>query len=731
VKTLLQPAAIALACVALPAAAEALEGRVIDARTRQPIAGAEVTIAGLMGSVKTDADGRFTWRPDPTPPFLIVVILPDGRVGRPIEVRSLDPAAILTVPVQAAVTEEVTVTSGVAPSIDATPGAAMTMLTSRELQQRAPANLMQAVENVPGVNAVSEGQAAVPAVRGLARGRTLILIDGSRVTSERRVGPSATFMDPSVAESVDVARGPGSVAYGSDAFGGVISVRTKRPAYVGTTVTGAGTIGTGIPDRRGEFTLSHGFGSGGVIVSAHARAQEDYDGPDGPVLNSGASDYGVLARAERRAGAGTVAASWQSDFGREIERPRNNSDAIRFYYPFDDSHRFNVSYERPGVPGLGSVRVAGFLGATSQRTDQDRAPTPTRARDIVRADISATDFQFRATAERPTGVARMEFGADINGRAGLEAHDILIQYDLAGSVVSTADNLSIESARRTDTGLFVQGHLPLSRLFNLAGGARADWVVNVNEGGYFGDRTVSNGAMAGFAALTAGPFQHLTLSAQIARGFRDPTLSDRFYRGPTGRGFITGNPDLEPETSLQLDLGARYATSRLRLAGYAYHYDIKHLIERYPVDQDSFAFRNRGEAEIRGVEIEMQADLGGGYSLEAGAQVSRGRAEDDGAALDDISPDTLSLVLRKSFGVRASVYARLANYADDDRPGPSEVWAPGHTNLDVGATWFAHRRLEVRGAVRNLLNQEYYASPDPRFVLAPGVNGFVTIQVKF
>jgi len=59
------------------------------------------------------------------------------------------------------------------------------------------------------------------------------------------------------------------------------------------------------------------------------------------------------------------------------------------------------------------------------------------------------------------------------------------------------------------------------------------------------------------------------------------------------------------------------------------------------------------------------------------------------------------------------------------------VWAPGHTNLDLGATWFASKHVEVRGAIRNLLNQEYYASPDPRFVLAPGLNGFVTLQVKF
>ena len=43
------------------------------------------------------------------------------------------------------------------------------------------------------------------------------------------------------------------------------------------------------------------------------------------------------------------------------------------------------------------------------------------------------------------------------------------------------------------------------------------------------------------------------MTAQVARGFRDPILSDRFYRGPVGRGFIEGNPDLKPETSLQFD----------------------------------------------------------------------------------------------------------------------------------------------------------------------------------
>ena len=44
-------------------------------------------------------------------------------------------------------------------------------------------------------------------------------------------------------------------------------------------------------------------------------------------------------------GGGLLSAGWQSDFGRDIERPRNNSRTVRFYYPTEDSHRLTVGYD--------------------------------------------------------------------------------------------------------------------------------------------------------------------------------------------------------------------------------------------------------------------------------------------------------------------------------------------------------------------------------------------------
>jgi outer membrane receptor protein involved in Fe transport len=206
-----------------------LEGRVVRRDGGAPVPDAEVSIVGRPGSVRTDGEGQFVWTPAPAPPFDVLVMLPGGHFVPVIRVLAL-PAGPLSLEVAWTLSEEITVTGGVASGLESAPANGITTIDARDIGARAPANLTQAVENIAGVSTVSEGQAGVPALRGLARGRTLVLIDGARVTAERRVGPSATFLDPSAVASVEVSRGPGSVAYGSDAFGGVLHVRTRRAA---------------------------------------------------------------------------------------------------------------------------------------------------------------------------------------------------------------------------------------------------------------------------------------------------------------------------------------------------------------------------------------------------------------------------------------------------------------------------------------------------------------------
>lgn len=721
---------LALAIVLfLAAPAFAWEARIVTTDGR-PVAGAVISILGRPGEAVTDADGRFTWQPDPAPPFEILVIQSNGTYMKPVVVEALGEGP-QTITVESLLSEAVTVT-GSAPGIESTPAAGTTTLSGREVDVRQPTNLMQAIENVAGVNQVSEGQAAVPAVRGLARGRTLIIIDGARVTSERRVGPSATYLDPSIVDSVDVARGPGSVAYGSDAFGGVISIRTRRVLPASPwSVRFSATAGTGVPDRRLSGQVSKGLPAGSVLFAAHTRSADDWESPEGPVFNSGFADHGFLARVEQQVGRGMISVGWQSDFGRDIERPRNNSRTVRFYYPHENSHRFTAAYEQQDAGFFRRVSVNTFLGSYDQRTDQDRFATATAGRSIERADVSAKDFGMRAFGEKLLGEARLELGLDLNGRFGLEAIDDFVAYDLQGAIASTRPNLSIDNARRTDTGLYANLDTALTPVLSLGAGGRADYVVTKNTGGYFGDLSTSNGGASGYLALTAGAFRGVSTTLQVARGFRDPTLSDRYYRGPTGRGFITGNPDLDPETSWQVDWTVRYTAPRYRLAAFYYQYRINDLIERYQAATDFFFFRNRGSARVRGFEVEAQADLGRGFTLDVATQVAQGVALDTGSYLDDISPFNLTTLLRKAFGARAYTQARLAFFSADENEGPTEREVPGYTLLDAQAGYTVAGPLEIRVQARNLLNETYLASQDVRAVLAAGRSASVTLAVKF
>jgi len=716
--------------IALAPAAAAFEARILRP-DGSPIAGAEVSILGRTGLARSDEAGRFAWQPDPAPPFEVLVVLPGGRVMRPILVESLPETGPLSLTVTS-LEESVTVTAGGAPGIEGAPASASAVVPAREFRARQPANLAQVLENVAGVSQVSEGQAAVPAIRGLAKGRTLILIDGARVSAERRVGPSATYLDPATLESVEVSRGPATVAYGSDAFGGVINART-RGAEPGSGFGGrfSGSLGAGVPDRRASLELRHGFASGGLLAQGHWRESDDYESPQGTVPNSSYSDYGFRARADRYTANGALSLAWQSDLGRDVERPRNNSEAVRFYYPTEDSHRLTASWEATGPLGFSRLGANAFFGTHAVVTDQDRYATATSNRSLERADVSAKDFHVRAFGQRPVGSARLEIGLDVNGRFGLEALEVRQAFGSDGALVRDDAIVSIEDARRTDAGVFASIDARIARAWALTGGIRGDRVTTRNEGGYFGDRSTSQGAASGFVALTAGPFGPVSAQAQVARGFRDPVLSDRYYRGPTGRGFITGNPDLDPETSLQLDSGLRLALGRWRAELHAYQYRFDDLIERYQTEPDTFLFRNRGEARIRGIELELRAQLPGAFGVALTGHVIRGQALDDDDDLDDVPPETLTLEVRKGFGERGFVQARGALFADDDRPGPTEQAREGYGLLDASGGFKVASRVELRALVRNLLDTDYLVSPDARAVLAPGRSFLLTAVVDF
>ena len=391
----IRSAGIVLAAVSWALPAAGFTGRVV-LPDGDPAAGAIVQILGHPGSAVTDADGRFEWLPDPPPPFYVLVVLPGDRYTAPALIESLA-AVELEIRVEPlALQESVTITSGAVPHTEATPGSAPAVISGEAIRVRQAPRLTDVLEAVPGGGRGSDLHAGVPSIRGLSRGRTVLLLDGARVTSERRAGASASFLDPFFLETVEVVRGPSSVSYGSDAFGGVIHARTRRPVPGAPWEARArGTLGAGLPEASFGAEVSGSVLGTGLLAQARRRVFSEYQSPEGRVEGSGARDYGFLLRGARDVAGGLLVAALQVDAARDVGRPRRSSSFTS--YPFEDSARFVADYQLAPRWGFARLDTTAFVGAHRllTRREEDGAS--------LDSEVAAHDFMLRTRGVRPFG----------------------------------------------------------------------------------------------------------------------------------------------------------------------------------------------------------------------------------------------------------------------------------------------------------------------------------------
>ncbi|NJN34094.1 MAG: Plug domain-containing protein [Saprospiraceae bacterium] len=112
---------------------------------------------------------------------------------------------------------------------------AITVLQNGFLGRTLPRSTPEALQGTAGVfvQKTNHGGGS-PFVRGLTGNQTLILIDGVRLNNATfRFGPNQYLntIDPLSIERVEVLRGSGGVAYGSDAMGGTIQIFNKNPVF--------------------------------------------------------------------------------------------------------------------------------------------------------------------------------------------------------------------------------------------------------------------------------------------------------------------------------------------------------------------------------------------------------------------------------------------------------------------------------------------------------------------
>jgi hemoglobin/transferrin/lactoferrin receptor protein len=219
---------------------------------------------------------------------------------------------------------------------------------------------------------------------------------------------------------------------------------------------------------------------------------------------------------------------------------------------------------------------------------------------------------------------------------------------------------------------------------------------------------------------------HLALSGQYARGFRAPSF-DAVNNGFTNlaSGYTTlPNPDLEPETSRNLEIGLRGHWTRGRFSLAAFRNRYSDFIENVTVGVNpqtgliEFQNQNVGAARIEGIELAGEAALGRGWNLRAAAASIEGDNATTGQPLNSVAPRSLALGVRYAEtqgrwgGELSGVRTASKGAGDVDSTTVRQFIPPASTVVDLTGFWRITPRLSLNAGVFNLLDETYWSWGD-------------------
>lgn len=376
-----------------PLAAQAtgtIVGRVIDGDNGQPVAAAQVTIAGTQFGRSTGDDGRFTLANVRSGALTITV----RRIGYQLQSRPITLAGSATVTVDFTLVKSSVSLVGVVVTATGEErkkevGNAVTTVSSTDFERGAVANTQQILQGrstgvtiqANGGGPGAGGNIRLRGVNSITQGnRPLIYIDGIRmfngnspsgVSSRQSVSPLNDIAASDI-DRIEVVKGPAATTlYGTEASGGVIQIFTKRgregPA-VWTLEASAGVNSMGNFGPRSDPTRMFVRECRGPnVVDANGVAFEDATCPaSGSWLQNGF--LGRYSLGVRGSGSGinyAISGNLDNEFG-VLRVGHNKTGGLRANFGFAPSKTvtlaFNTSWQRRNTAMISDGNSAdGFL----------------------------------------------------------------------------------------------------------------------------------------------------------------------------------------------------------------------------------------------------------------------------------------------------------------------------------------------------------------------------------
>jgi len=580
-------------------------------------------------------------------------------------------------------TVEVTA-SRVAETVDASL-ADVSVITRADIAASNAPSLLEVLRLQAGVDVARTGGAGAQTnvfLRGGNSNHVLVLIDGVRVASSNTGAFAWENLPLDSVERIEIVRGPRASYWGSDAIGGVIQIFTRKldgphiAASYGAYRSADGSAGYGARSENGGFSVQVGAQHVGGFSATNPGI---CNGPDDPycIYNpdaNGAQYHGGTLSGDYKLGTQTLSATaFRSEGSQNFDN--GASDGV--------SHTLDQAI---GVALAGDVTDAWHqrLSVGTSREDLD---TPAFA------------STYRSTREQASWTNDLTLSDMQHLVAGIDA-----VHERGASIDTSGFGAPYEKARDVD-GVFTGWRVA-------AGAFDSELAGRYDHNSQFG------GAFSGSAAAGWKFSDALRLTASFGTAFRAPDLNELY--SPGYGGYYAGNPDLKPERSRTLELGAEWTPNAANRVGiHAFSTRVHDLIDFS--GGSTYQAINIDRAAIDGIEL-TQDWHSGPWSLTNNVTVQNARDTDSGAQLLRRPKQKLSSLLERGFGERLS--AGMEFVADGPRQDVGGIALPGYALVNLRADYRLNAAWRLGARLENLFDRSYELAHGYN---TPGRSGYLTM----
>lgn len=568
---------------------EPLKGKVTEKSSGLPLIGVTVYFPELKTGAVTDTAGNYVIHNLPPVESMIQV----SYIGYSPITRRINPAVRSTenFSMEESVSEmrEVVITgTPSATEINRNPIPIIAM-NRISISQNLSTNIIDALAKLPGISQVTTGpNVSKPFIRGMGYNRVLTLYDGVRLEDQQWGDEHGIEVDEYSISRAEVVKGPASLTYGSDALAGVVNLLPVSPPSQGKI---EGEVLTQYLTNNGLFGVSMGLGGNRNALSwtvrfSHKHARNYVNPVDGAVYQTGFSETELTATAgvSKKWGSSGLSFALYDDI-QEIPDGSRDSATRQFTKQITEADTFRPVVSHSALYSYKISQLHQHVQHYFVYSDNSLVIGKSRLEFTPGYQLSVRrEYSHPESPDTPGLYLLLNTGTY---NIHLHFPEIRGFRISAGSNGMYQDNRNkgtefiIPDYRQTDAGLFLFLTKSMKK-FDLAAGIRYDLRYFSNEQmyvrkdpttGFFVQAAPPDtagaahvfqkfvhlyGGLSASLGITWNLDRHFFIKANIARGYRAPSISEISANGvhPGTDMYQIGNPDFKPEFSLQEDLGA-------------------------------------------------------------------------------------------------------------------------------------------------------------------------------